>query len=151
MLYITVPMKHLSCSSNLVSIVLLFYNCIYISSEKWYSVAWTRNIKKYIHFYCKLILKAFSCCYFFYFTKSNFIEYTKLNQRAADLLQQNGLEIIQILLKVKFYEVIYHSNELYFSVLAKQVLVILLIVYHYPFSLCLNNTLIGHHVAFNNV
>ncbi|CAF3539923.1 unnamed protein product [Adineta steineri] len=30
---------------------------------------------------------------------SNFIEYTKLNQRAADLLQQNGFEFVQILLK----------------------------------------------------
>ncbi|CAF0734212.1 unnamed protein product [Adineta ricciae] len=30
---------------------------------------------------------------------SNYIEYTKSNQRAADLLQQNGLEIVQILLK----------------------------------------------------
>ena len=34
------------------------------------------------------------------FLKSNYIEYTKSNQRAADLLQQNGLEIVQILLKV---------------------------------------------------
>jgi hypothetical protein len=147
-------MRHLSCSSSLVSVVInasLFDNCIYISSEKWYSITRTRNIKKYIHFYCKLILKSFSCDYFFYFTKSNFIEYTKLNQRAADLLQQNGLVIIQILLKVWFYVVTYHPNELYFSVLVKQVLVILLIVYHYLFSLYLNNTLIGHHVAFNNV
>ncbi|CAF3885766.1 unnamed protein product, partial [Rotaria magnacalcarata] len=30
---------------------------------------------------------------------SNYIEYTKSNQRAADLLKQNGLEIVQILLK----------------------------------------------------
>ncbi|CAF1103848.1 unnamed protein product [Rotaria sp. Silwood1] len=30
---------------------------------------------------------------------SNFIEYTKSNQRIANLLQQNGLEIVQILLK----------------------------------------------------
>ncbi|CAF3591778.1 unnamed protein product [Rotaria sordida] len=30
---------------------------------------------------------------------SNFIEYTKSNQRATNLLQQNGLEIVQILLK----------------------------------------------------
>ncbi|CAF4123113.1 unnamed protein product [Rotaria sp. Silwood2] len=29
----------------------------------------------------------------------NYIEYTKSNQRAADLLRQNGLEIVQILLK----------------------------------------------------
>jgi hypothetical protein len=38
--------------------------------------------------------------YLIVFKKSNFIEYTKSNQRAADLLQQNGLEIVQILLKV---------------------------------------------------
>ncbi len=37
-----------------------------------------------------------------YFRKSNFIDHTKLNQRAADLLQQNGLEIVQILLKISF-------------------------------------------------
>ncbi len=36
------------------------------------------------------------------FEKSNFIEYTKLNQRAAELLQENGFEIVQILLKVSF-------------------------------------------------
>ena len=32
-------------------------------------------------------------------SKANFVEYTKLNQRAADLLQQNGLELVQILLQ----------------------------------------------------
>ncbi len=38
---------------------------------------------------------------FYFKKKSNFIEYTKSNQRAADLLQQNGLEFVQILLKVR--------------------------------------------------
>ncbi len=39
---------------------------------------------------------------------SNFIEYTKSNQRAADLLQQNGFELVQILLKVRLNMVLYN-------------------------------------------
>ncbi len=56
--------------------------------------------------------------------KSNYIEYTKSNQRAADLLHQNGLEIIQILLKVRLNTSIPMVSSFSFSVLAAQVLVI---------------------------
>ena len=41
------------------------------------------------------------CKLFFSYSQSNYIEYTKTNHRAAELLQQNGFEIIQILLEVR--------------------------------------------------